>query len=143
MHTISACFVDATLGVILGSIQLKAGTMQHTAGTWSTSSWLMMPQAISQSNEGEVDLPRQLHYCLLVSNPQCGASLKAYTETEQMATPNRRCRHKDTAHWVVCCLVIRGILNKPLFNSSLQLSMRIRSWQFHIFKNILWSFVSL
>lgn len=58
MHSLSAWFVIATLGVILGSVWLKAGSMQQTAGTLSSSSWLMMPQAISQSNEGEVGLLR-------------------------------------------------------------------------------------
>lgn len=58
MQTHSACFVTAPLGVILSSAWLKASSMQETAGTVSFSSWLMMPQAISQSNEGEVDLLR-------------------------------------------------------------------------------------
>lgn len=60
MQIYAACFEIAPLGVILSSAWLKPSSMQQTAGAVSSSSWLMMPQAISQSNEGEVTplLPR-------------------------------------------------------------------------------------
>lgn len=60
-QTYSACFVIAPLGFMLGCAWLKGGSVLHTAGTVSSSSWLMMPQAISQSNEGEVALLRWIY----------------------------------------------------------------------------------
>lgn len=61
MQTHSACFVIAPLGVNSNSAWLKVGGVQQTAHTASSSSWLMMPQAISQSNEGEVSLLRWIY----------------------------------------------------------------------------------
>lgn len=58
MQTHSACHVTAPSGVIWSNPWLKARSVDQTAGAVSPSSWLMMPQAISQSNEGEVDLLR-------------------------------------------------------------------------------------
>ena len=79
------------------------------------SSCLMIPQAISQSNEGEVILLSWVDAtaCLLCSRPQCGeASLKTYTETEQMAaTAGDTTSRNSNLNWLVQTVLITIALN--------------------------------
>lgn len=55
------CFVNAIWDVISGTFCKQA------ASTVSHASWLMTPQAISQSNDNEVNILMSLHYCFILS----------------------------------------------------------------------------
>ncbi|TNN62313.1 hypothetical protein EYF80_027430 [Liparis tanakae] len=103
---------------------LPAHSSTYPSTTWNTVlwmawvkcmwSWSMAAPPPYSKPEVAVSSLRMINDLPVgVSHPQGRTSLKAYTETEQMATSTRRCHHKDTALSVVMSVYLKGIPKSP------------------------------